>query len=562
MPHSPQFQTQSSSPMAEPPGPQQSTPFCVSLDASTSFPLMPSVLNLAPSLMPAEGGAVTPPVCAGPQTSHPDLITSSSSLTGAASSVLPQFRVEGSMNLYISQVPASYNSTKLRDAFAKFGPIHSAKVMFDPLTNESRCFGFVLFESSEDGARAMSLMNGVVLEEGSGRLHVRVARPTALPQPLRGEAPSSTVFTKQATSHQTQERLTLSPSQAPPVIFPIQQYIRIGGIDPQQHAHPVAGPTAATVNIVVLNQYGRNPSSLDNGISLESHSLLGRQDQQHYYQQLPQHQQQQQTQWAAATTQRQHLLPVPHPQQTLASLFPNGGVHTVTKQQQQQTQHPLWFPVAGQQVSQQQHHQQAQQHIQQLPHLWIPNGPPVLLPANSPTTPASSSMSQSSGTLFHSPSGTLGSSGTTQWTSSLGTPSSLEPPAAVVGPRPPLYGSHHALPRASSFSQLFSSPTGTTGTMASPADTLSSGTSALAASFPAPQQGAPLLQGQYYQSALITSPQQPPHPSMLHHSPQLHTYSQPPPPAAAAPQHATAHSQQFTQWASSNSSTHLLPPPQ
>lgn len=98
------------------------------------------------------------------------------------------FKVNEGLNLYVSQLPASYNSTRLRDVFSRYGPIHSAKVMHDARTNESRCFGFVLFERACDGERAMEAMSGVVLEDGNHRLQIRVARPTALPQPLREDA--------------------------------------------------------------------------------------------------------------------------------------------------------------------------------------------------------------------------------------------------------------------------------------------------------------------------------------------------------------------------------------
>jgi hypothetical protein len=60
--------------------------------------------------------------------------------------------------------------------------------MHDPRTNESRCFGFVLFEAAADGERAMAQMCGAIVEDGGHRLHVRAARPSALPQPLREDA--------------------------------------------------------------------------------------------------------------------------------------------------------------------------------------------------------------------------------------------------------------------------------------------------------------------------------------------------------------------------------------
>lgn len=145
-----------------------------------------------------------------------NVVASPNSASAPTSSSSPRpscFRAQEGLNLYVSQVPAAFNSTKLREAFSRFGPIHSVKIMYDNATNESRCFGFVLFERAADGERAMCEMNGVSLEEGSGRLHVRVARPSALPNPLRegADAVPLTSASKETSSNHNVSSLQVAP---------------------------------------------------------------------------------------------------------------------------------------------------------------------------------------------------------------------------------------------------------------------------------------------------------------------------------------------------------------
>ncbi|KAI8343637.1 hypothetical protein BC941DRAFT_388851 [Chlamydoabsidia padenii] len=64
------------------------------------------------------------------------------------------------VNLYVKNLANSVDDTVLRDLFASFGTITSAKVMRDENTHLSKGFGFVCFTSSDDANKAVVEMNG------------------------------------------------------------------------------------------------------------------------------------------------------------------------------------------------------------------------------------------------------------------------------------------------------------------------------------------------------------------------------------------------------------------
>jgi len=87
------------------------------------------------------------------------------------------------MNIYVSNLGFNVQDEELKKLFAAYGPVTSAKVIMDKLTNQSRGFGFV--EMSDDNAArlAVSELNG---SSNDGRsLKVSEARP-------REERPRST----------------------------------------------------------------------------------------------------------------------------------------------------------------------------------------------------------------------------------------------------------------------------------------------------------------------------------------------------------------------------------
>jgi RNA recognition motif-containing protein len=64
---------------------------------------------------------------------------------------------------------------ELRDAFAPFGTVTSAKILMDRETGRSRGFGFVEMPNQSEGEAAISNLNGKEL--GGRALRINEARP-------------------------------------------------------------------------------------------------------------------------------------------------------------------------------------------------------------------------------------------------------------------------------------------------------------------------------------------------------------------------------------------------
>lgn len=79
------------------------------------------------------------------------------------------------MNIYVGNLPYSMRDDDLREAFAPFGAIDSAKVIMDRATDRSKGFGFVEMPNADEANAAVQSMNG---KEVDGRpLRVNEARP-------------------------------------------------------------------------------------------------------------------------------------------------------------------------------------------------------------------------------------------------------------------------------------------------------------------------------------------------------------------------------------------------
>ena len=79
------------------------------------------------------------------------------------------------MNIYVGNLAYSTTDEDLRAAFAPFGSITSARVVFDKETGRSRGFGFVEMASSSEAHAAIEALNQ---KEFQGRqLRINEARP-------------------------------------------------------------------------------------------------------------------------------------------------------------------------------------------------------------------------------------------------------------------------------------------------------------------------------------------------------------------------------------------------
>ena len=70
-----------------------------------------------------------------------------------------------STNLMINYLPNSMTEQKLSIIFSAFGELLRCKVVYDPKTGKSRCYGFVEFEDEWDADRALEAINGYMIQD-------------------------------------------------------------------------------------------------------------------------------------------------------------------------------------------------------------------------------------------------------------------------------------------------------------------------------------------------------------------------------------------------------------
>ena len=79
------------------------------------------------------------------------------------------------MNIYVSNLSFAVQDEDLRDFFAEYGEVTSAKVIMDKTTNRSRGFGFVEMPNDADGQKAIDALDGA---SADGRtMRVTIAKP-------------------------------------------------------------------------------------------------------------------------------------------------------------------------------------------------------------------------------------------------------------------------------------------------------------------------------------------------------------------------------------------------
>lgn len=80
-----------------------------------------------------------------------------------------------SKNIYVGNLPWSFDDEKLGELFGEHGEVTSAKVIADRMSGRSRGFGFVEMASEEEAATAIEALNG---KDFDGReLKVNEAKP-------------------------------------------------------------------------------------------------------------------------------------------------------------------------------------------------------------------------------------------------------------------------------------------------------------------------------------------------------------------------------------------------
>jgi RNA recognition motif-containing protein len=80
-----------------------------------------------------------------------------------------------SMNIYVGNLSFGTHDEELREVFAEFGDVASAKVVIDRETDRSRGFGFVEMDNDDEGKAAIEALDGAEL--GGRNLRVNEAKP-------------------------------------------------------------------------------------------------------------------------------------------------------------------------------------------------------------------------------------------------------------------------------------------------------------------------------------------------------------------------------------------------
>ena len=77
--------------------------------------------------------------------------------------------------LYVGNLPYSYRDEDLEKLFSEYGPVASAVIIMDRVSNRSKGFGFVEIEDDANADKAMEELNG---SDVDGRaIVVNEARP-------------------------------------------------------------------------------------------------------------------------------------------------------------------------------------------------------------------------------------------------------------------------------------------------------------------------------------------------------------------------------------------------
>jgi RNA recognition motif-containing protein len=79
------------------------------------------------------------------------------------------------MNIYVSNLSFNVQDEDLREFFAPYGEVTSAKVIMDKITNQSRGFGFVEMPDDAGSRKAIAELDGATVE--SRTIKVSEAKP-------------------------------------------------------------------------------------------------------------------------------------------------------------------------------------------------------------------------------------------------------------------------------------------------------------------------------------------------------------------------------------------------
>ena len=79
------------------------------------------------------------------------------------------------MKLYVGNLPYTVTDEQLNEIFSEYGEVESASLIVDKFSNQSKGFGFVEMDDSNEGKSAVDALNGS--EIGGRAWKVNEAKP-------------------------------------------------------------------------------------------------------------------------------------------------------------------------------------------------------------------------------------------------------------------------------------------------------------------------------------------------------------------------------------------------
>lgn len=117
--------------------------------------------------------------------------------------------------LYVNKLGRKTREKDLEEAFGKFGPLGSVKIIKDPMTQVSRGYGFIEFKEPDDAQKAIAALDGSDFMDS--RIMVELSRRRRPPAPrdnydYLGKRPRPDY----AYDRQSRPRRSVSPSEEDP----------------------------------------------------------------------------------------------------------------------------------------------------------------------------------------------------------------------------------------------------------------------------------------------------------------------------------------------------------
>eukprot|EP01059_Diplonema_ambulator_P025990 TRINITY_DN43148_c0_g1_i1.p1 TRINITY_DN43148_c0_g1~~TRINITY_DN43148_c0_g1_i1.p1 ORF type:complete len:305 (+),score=102.43 TRINITY_DN43148_c0_g1_i1:44-958(+) len=85
---------------------------------------------------------------------------------------------DASRNLIVNYLPPTYDEKRFKDLFSSYGTVEKIKLITDPVSGASRCYGFVVMSTLHEAQRAIRELSG--FDISGKKLRVAYAQPSAI----------------------------------------------------------------------------------------------------------------------------------------------------------------------------------------------------------------------------------------------------------------------------------------------------------------------------------------------------------------------------------------------